>query len=167
MIPLATLWGMPDSLVTAIAVAAAGALGWLVKHITTRSGERALLLRTSADKREGENAAVVSRAIQGFETQVASYQRDLADARADVVKLRTEQCDAEKRHDIRISRMESKMGRMHSFILEIYTAYVDVRSYAGVLDVKLSFHLADWKGREFKEIKLPNFEEEQPIAPRS
>ena len=164
MIPptILAVWNLPDSLITGLAVAVAGGIGWIIKHLTTRSGERALLLRTSADTRATENATVVARAIQGFESQVAGYQRELEGSRAEVIKLREEQNVKDREYMGRIIRVERKVGRMHSFILEIYTAYVNIRAYAGVLDVKLSLHVPDWKPKEFPDIKLPNFEDDGP-----
>ena len=152
----------PDSLVTPAAVTIAGGVGWLIKHFTTRSTDRATALRGRIEKRKAENAGVVARAIEGFEKQVAGYQQDLSASRAEVTQLRAEQCERDKLHEQRLGRLERKIGRMHTFVLEIYTAYVDIRAYAGVLDVKLAFHVPEWKGREFKDIKLPNFENDPP-----
>ena len=157
---------MPDVAIGPVATGITGLVIWLATHLATRSKDRALLVRGSADRRENDNATMVTKALESYERQLVLIQQDNGKLRDQIDQREKEQSKREQAYEDRLARMERRHGRMHSFIVDIFSEYVNLRAYVAVLEDKIVLLCPEWRRRDFREMKLPNFEDEPALSSR-
>ncbi len=159
MFLVADYWhGIPEGWIAGSALTLASGIGWLVKHVTTRSAERAAALQSEAGKQEDTRASVQIRAFDSIEGLIKSLQEE--------VKRQTAQTDKiEKEYGARLVRLERRNGRMNHFIVKLLDAYLQIKAYVTVLETIVTQAQPSWKCREFPSIELPCFEDDADPPP--
>ena len=154
---LADWHGIPDGWIVGVATAAASGLGWLVKHVTTRSAERAVAMSTAASQRETANVTLQGRAYDTLERIVTTLQAD--------VTTQTERTERiERDYGERLAKLERRNGRMNQFIVKLLDAYLQIKAYVPMLETIVLTTHPQWKCRTFPDIELPTFDDD-PAAP--
>ena len=145
--------GVPDGWVLGIAGSVTGGIGWLIKHVTSRSAERATALQANASHDADNRVNVQIRAFDSLERQITNLQ-----GQVEQQTIKTERL--EKDYGDRLRKLERRNGRMNNFIVRLLDAYLQIKAYVSVLETIVSQTQANWKRREFPEITLPCFEDE-------
>ena len=152
---LADWHGIPEAWIVGIASTATGGVGWLIKHVTSRSAERAAAMNTAASERETANVTLQGRAYDTLEKIVKTLQEDLARQ-----TTRTERIEQD--YGVRLAKLERRNGRMNHFIVKLLDAYLQIKAYVSVLEPIVTVAQPGWQRREFPSIELPCFDDDPP-----